>query len=130
MTITEFLQARVAEDEEQARRSVGPMSDDWRIVESWREGVAARVLAECEAKRAIIKWHESWPVLVEQPPVFETADGADPMSMAMRMSWQMAWLTTKEYVARFGTEPPSTPILRSLAAVYADHPDYREEWKL
>ena len=54
MSITEFLLARIAEDEEQAHRSVGPTSEDWRIVREWREGVAARVLAECQAKRAIV----------------------------------------------------------------------------
>ncbi len=86
------------------------------------------VLREVEAKRAIVQWHESWPVLVERPPTFEDIEGADPHAFAMRASQQIAWLTTQEYRARFGDEPPSGPILLHLAAIYSDHPDYRQEW--
>lgn len=35
----------------------------------------------------------------------------------------------QEYRAKFGDEPPTTPVLRALAPPYADHPDYRDEWK-
>jgi hypothetical protein len=87
----------------------------------------ARVLADVEAKRRILELHESWPVLVEQPPVMKFAEGVE--NLAVSMSQQMAWLTTKEYRARFGDEPPTSAILRALALSYAGHPDYRkEEW--
>lgn len=132
MTITEFLLARIAEDEAEAVR----VHD---IECSIHRGFAddrgdcdchdpARVLAECEAKRRIVEMHQSWPVLVEQPPVFEPID-ADPSSLAMRASQQLAWLTDQEYRDRFGTEPPTAPMIAALAAVYADHPDYHEAWR-
>ena len=69
MNITEFLEARIAEDELRANY-YGPLAMG-----------TARVLAECAAKRAIIIY-----------------------------------------------SPPKT--IQYLAAVYADHPDYRQEWAL
>lgn len=89
----------------------------------------AHVLATCKAHREIVEWHKSWPVLVESEPVFERADLSDVNSMTYRMSKQIAWTTEQKYREHFGTEPPTGPILRIMAAVYADHPGYREEWR-
>jgi hypothetical protein len=170
VTLTEFLLARIAEDEEVARdaspggwsfpgiESVAggtlydatrriadvvyeqPEDHDGRIVRHLLVPEAdvngahiarhdpARVLAECEAKRRIVEWHENWPVLVRTEPKMET-DPADIRGYTMRMTQQIQWQTEREYFRRFGEAPPSGPILRLLAAVYADHPDYREEWR-
>jgi hypothetical protein len=87
-----------------------------------------RVLADVKAKRAIVELHESWPVMVQTPPEMTRVDPSDVTSMTFRMSQQIAWLTTQEYRARFGDEPPSSPMLRALASVYADHPDYDATW--
>lgn len=123
MTITEFLEARIAEDEDYARRaafgwgadwdSVPDNEDEWSFInaEGKKEMVGsedadviihiayhdpARVLAECAAKRAIAGLHE------------EGSDQCD------------------EHNAMF--ESIECPTIRALAAVYADHPDYRQEW--
>lgn len=106
--LTEFLLARITEDEAVAQRDAAspppvsamsatfvknPMSPD-------------RVLAECEAKRRIVELRYSWNLQAER-----------------------------------ATEPPFGPILkaqvitadtvlRTLAMPYADHPDYREEWRV
>lgn len=155
MTITEFLEARIAEDEAVARAaSTGPWFRDsgWSISapapEGWdgpyvvvetprarndSEFVArhnpARVLAECAAKRAIIKQREAWPVLVEKKPEFSEA-AADIQSMTYRMTQEMVWLSEREYAKRFGVEAPTAPMIRTLAAIYSEHPDYRQEWAL
>ena len=153
MTLTEFLLARITEDEAKARVAMGDGDGRWAswnrswdtapvrdlAVNGARVAVLpttidehvcrhdpARVLAECKAKRRIVAFHESWPVLAETP-VEITADPAD--SFTMRATQQIAWLTTKEYRVRFGDEPPTAPMLAALAAVYADHPDYRDEWR-
>lgn len=112
MTIEEFLLARIKED------AAHPCD-------------CGRTLAECEAKREIIKWHAAWPVLVESPPTFddERMDFVFSESMSMRVSRQIAWTTQKAYIDKFGTEPPAGPVLRFLALPYVDHPDYREEWR-
>lgn len=155
--ITEFLLARIAEDEAVARAATpGPWRTDGTAIGGARhqpvvkggfdsagslqdacapwdaEHIAhwnpARVLAECEAKRRIVELHQSWPVLVESPPVFEaTGRDSDVNSMTFRASQQIQWLTQDEYRKRFGSEPPTAPMLAAMAAVYADHPDYREE---
>lgn len=51
MTLTEFLLARIAEDEAWAtlRRGAG----------DWRAPIARRVLVECEAKRLIAALHQT-----------------------------------------------------------------------
>jgi hypothetical protein len=88
----------------------------------------AHVLAVCAAHRAIVELHESWPVLVEGPPQLESL-GSDMTAMTMRMARQIAWLTTAEYRARFGDEPPAAPMLRALALAYADRPGFQESWR-
>jgi len=159
MTLTDFILARIADDEaavyawdsdgaaQVASMWTGPEPGyatvasgrpasgwfaDGREVEDARHVEVlynpARVLAECEAKRQIVELHKSWPVLVKTPPKF-SADTGDPTSLTMRMSQQVMWATEQEYRERFGSEPPTAPMLRVLAAVYADHPDYDESWR-
>jgi len=133
--LTEFLLARIAEDEAVARDAGG---DEWREadVEYGREAYSglqvyrrngrpiaeaylldatlgrhiarhdpARVLAECAAKRAIVAEHVAY---FEVCAVCYDQDASSPGDFVM-----------KAY-------PCDT--LRALASVYADHPDYRSEW--
>jgi hypothetical protein len=119
MTLTEFLLARIAEDKNAAREgtteaqysgSYGDTAADEVIGMAYNEGVAeagmkhferwmpARVLAECEAKRRIIKLL----------PWLDNASGG--IVPALKYS-------------------PAQTVLRQMALPYADHPDYREEWR-
>lgn len=128
MTIIEFLEARISQDEDHARKLA---ETDRRPVLSLANTInhPQRLLAECAAKRAIIAQHQSWPVLAEKPTEFSTSDdGLNGISY--RASQQMIWLTEHEYVNKFGEEPPTAPMIRTLAAIYADHPDYKTEWEL
>ena len=135
MSIVEFLLARIAEDEE-AARAVDPvlvtrMSEYayWHEVNFVMRFNPARVLTECAAKRKIVELHSRWPVLVEGPMNFDPVETNFAIdNYALRVSKQVAWLTEQEYVKRFGVEPPTAPMLRALASVYADHPDYQEAW--
>jgi hypothetical protein len=108
--LADFLLARIAEDEAQARGTsdlawTAQRRASWHTVdcgygmgESARVGcschVPARVLAMCEAHKEIVAEHS-----------FSCGSG-DENGAAWRC-----------------------PTLRSLALPYADHPDYREEWK-
>jgi len=115
MTITEFLDARIAEDEAAAKSATNAPWDlmggnEWLypfgfsigsdddIRGSDAEHIArhdpARVLAECSAKRAIIAAHK------------RQENDDDPR----------AWIVASEI------------LLNTLAAVYKDHPGYRQEW--
>ena len=158
MTITEFLQARIAEDEAVAQAAIADdvgsdegFSGQYESLVAPPSGVGlaqggfgeaaalmiatyavpSRVLAECEAKRRVVELHKAWPVLVETPPTFATtSEGLGVNSVTFRASQQIQWLTQEEYRKRFGSEPPTAPMLAAMATVYADHPDYREEWRV
>lgn len=152
--IVEFLKARLDEDAAIALAMIDEDGDDTGLegafvnlttpgATPWLRGalndefaamlvrhvVPARALREVEAKREIIAFHEQWPVLTKTLPKFEAMDSGDINQITYRMSQQVGWLTTQEYVAKFGREPPTAPILLALAAVYADHPNYRDEWR-
>lgn len=106
MTLTEFLLARITEDE--AAGSDAPDSAEW----GWWVGVAMtslctrlpdtrRVLAECAAKRQIVAIHSGGHACQEP----NTGGGS---------------------FTDFGSDCVT---LGHLASVYADHQDYREEWR-
>lgn len=138
MTITEFLLARIAEDEACASSVIPvgrPMENGaarWAEVgqavgdrsgyvvtygvgsSQCRAHIArhdpARVLAECEAKRRIVARHTP-----------ETAIHADHGGQDL--------IT---YCGHCGTilDDADCPDLRDLATSYADHPDYDPDWAL
>ena len=81
-------------------------SQDVEHVAKWNP---ARVLAECEAKRRIVEAHPDGHEPGEAVPFCSTCEPEGP--------WNPA---THRY---------QCPTLRLLALPYADHPDYREEWR-
>lgn len=101
-TLTEFLLARIVEDEAD-RHGIHDVaicsSLEWGGMTNltcdcgWPE----RVLAECEAKRRIVEAHRAWDENEWQSPPYFSA--------------------------------PMDEVLALLALPYADHPDYREEWR-
>jgi len=101
MSLTEFLLARIAEDEAEIA------NPDWATLPSdGYMGHAAtwgrpRALAECEAKRLLIQRAES---------LAEYVDGTREDS---RHTYEWTLLR----------------LLAPLALTYADHPDYDEEWR-
>lgn len=96
MTITEFLEARISQDEDHARKLA---ETDRRPVLSLANTInhPQRLLAECAAKRAIIGLHSPT----------DPCDAHDEQLNTV-----------------------SCDTLRTLAAIYADHPDYKTEWEL
>lgn len=159
MTLTEFLLARVEEDEAAAnacltKEALTPYSDD-RIPpvkpEEWGDLVdnylggpmgkhcarhdPTRVIAECAAKRAVLDMHRP---TVENVEWFDdaTGTGTAPVCPSCRPKDQTDW---NPPIGMAGVRPdgfiPSytlapCPTLSALAAVYAGHPDYRQEWAL
>ena len=114
LTLTEVLLARIAEDELNAIHQLAPVGPGSIYPEH-----KARVLAECEAKRRIVE-------------VFVAGDGR------AKAEWQdySDWLEgkgTDERPTFAGPDPKLLPgltaALRLLALPYADHPDFRDEWR-
>jgi len=95
MTITEFLEARIAEDEADTINRVVLRSEDRR---SLTMDQAERAHAEIAAKRAIL---------------------ADRKRMD-RNTHDDDWTA--------GYSDGNYQAINALAAVYRDHPDYRQEW--
>ena len=108
MTLTEFLLARISEDEEWAMTSSSTSTPGSFTRDNYGALLIqpTRVMAECEAKRAILAAHEAH----EERVRFALAMGLSPDHADQRRN------ATRE-------------ILRLLALPYADHPDYLPEWK-
>ncbi|MFI2562993.1 DUF6221 family protein [Paenarthrobacter sp. NPDC018779] len=138
-SIIEFLEARIAEDEAAARACDVPA---WSIRDEpdehlWVEGLSihaadsnwdaciavadarhavrhnpARVLAECAAKRAIMREHE--------------------LDLGMREPYCDS--CAEWWMSELGEGPPMVkypcPTVKAVAAVYKDHPDYQQEWAI
>ena len=103
MSITEFLNARIAEDEA-AAREYQQYEDEVYETAGWFN--CTRVLAECAAKRAIVEL-------------------ANKATHAEKECDDYEWQGTVESGPYIGDS-----ILYALAAVYADHPAYRDEWRV
>jgi hypothetical protein len=101
MNIVEFLEARIAEDEEE-NKSLAELEDD--DTRGWAIAYAERVLAECAAKRAIIAAHAHHVDMggKEYGPGFRFV--SDGMVQGLMVA------------------------IEDLAAVYKDHSDYQQEW--
>jgi len=111
MTLTGFLMARICDDEaasglDEWHRSGCETNSDSLSSGPCDCGVPARVLAECEAKRRIIHQHGAGEGH-ECPDGFMDSAETDPHT-----GWENDCQT-----------------LKFLALPYADHPDYRDEWK-
>lgn len=100
MNITDFLLARIEEDEADAQADAQEMAKSSVSIQfdcaTQARFTPARVLAECAVKRAVVENLNM--VKLEQPTLRELRG------------------------------PLADVTLRQLAAVYSDHPDYRPEW--
>jgi hypothetical protein len=135
--LADFLLARIAEDEAAARgvrpgprtvRTNAPDVEQYLAV--WHPD---RVLAECDAKRRIVE---------REARFFEPRDDLPAELTVVEDEWQSEreWVWVKfvtgaeeqmsqaTYRERF-MRPAISATMRLLALPYADHPDYREEWR-
>jgi hypothetical protein len=108
MTITEFLEARIGEDESRAWSEIGA---EYFADGAWPEECAQRILAECAAKRAIVGLHA---------PVKDCG-------------WKSGAANDYLWCSSCGSiddSPEAYPCdtLKALAAIYADHFEYQQEW--
>lgn len=149
MTLVEFLAARFDEEidvavdaiEERSRTRYSPghepeipdMYPPYVNSDTAHIGVAMgaeRFLSDVEAKIKILDLHRLWPTLITKAPVLNVDTLRLGDSIAAYMTQQMEWLTTDEYIKRFGEEPPTSALLRALAQPYTSHPDYDPTWEI
>jgi len=122
LTITEFLEARIAEDEAAAKLTLDPGNmhpygdtripaikpEEWGgLVQNYLGGPMgdycarnnpSRVLAECAASRKIVQYGAGLRI--------DRTRDAETYAQHRSVHW----------------------IMKQMARVYIDHPDYREEW--
>lgn len=140
--LTEFLLARVAEDEADVRRAGVPHGtlggvldpDDGHSFE-WVHRYGAhvlaarqsRVLAECEAKRAIVALHT--PVWESQ--ACDICDGAESEALGCAPADAGHWVCPSACgLSETGrVDEHGCDTLRALALPYVDHEDFRDEWR-
>jgi hypothetical protein len=114
MTLTDFLLARIAEDEaatvgkDMYGVALGPVESADGYAECSIS--AARVLAECEAKRRIMDLHQDYGC---------TAAGTEGHETCGEREWC--------YTCGEGSSHPCDT-LTALALPYRDHSDFRDFW--
>lgn len=102
MTITEFLEARIVEDAEEAEW----YGNTEYFEGGWTKEHTARVVRECAAKRAIIGSQQSCVAAEAKEGDLGPKLVARGMGVGLELS------------------------IKILAAVYSDHSDYQQEWAL
>ncbi|WP_435173276.1 DUF6221 family protein [Actinacidiphila sp. bgisy145] len=133
--LTTFLRERVAEDEQIARDAATAFGDTWTVVDDAIRGSleftdvvaepgspaeyiahydAARALREVKAKRALMAMHR--PIRAKD---------------ILGSGWTDDSLACEQETGPDDIAPTPFPCqtLQALAAVYADHSDYRDEWR-
>lgn len=129
MTLPEFLRMRLSEEMdtlehvldylEQLEHKPGGISIEGRDVYDVR-----RVQRDIEAKLRIVERETSWSrPRAGAPPYIGPLNDAYGEDTSRRHPDLVA------YLDEHGEQITDTPTLRHLATVYADHPDYREEWR-
>ena len=131
-TLTEFVLSRIAEDEASARSTKAlfdalPFAE--RAAKQFTSGAGfqrpnglgtdARVLAECEAKRRIVKLHLIYRGDRIQP--IDTS-GTD---FGCELCGRLDALHSDSLIEAIGY----CDTLRALALPYASHPDYNPDWR-
>lgn len=125
LTLADFLLARIAEDERRLLRW-GIRYPRAVVFEPGPNAIPIkdhlRLRRECEAKRRIVELHERGPHPLDRkanPPF--TGELETPSSICEECSgWDDPYVDQVDY--------PCTT-LKLIAAIYADHPDYRAEWR-
>lgn len=129
--LVQFLHARYDDDATLARDADNRDSDWWwgPNAESAAERHIARhnperVLADVDAKRRILLLHNIPAVVSPKMAAFGLRDGEKPED-----DRRCAGCGLDRDDDPIVSDVSGCPILRALALPYADHPDYREEWR-
>lgn len=110
MNITDFLLARIEEDEARAGSGWARPGDARWEVDNYGQNflTPTAVKSECKAKRAIMEY----------------AIAASDDRATVTEEYELGESARVEAYA----SDPGLLIVRALASVYSDHPDYQQEW--
>lgn len=127
MTIEEFIEARLAEDEAIARAASG-QSAEWRVYEGCVRGAP---FYEGDPAGGYPAGGETTIVAYDGTPPFEVEaqqsrhiarhDPARVLRQVAAHRVALSWYLDDDDVVM-------GPTIRAIAAIWSDHPDYRPEW--
>lgn len=89
----------------------------------------SRVLAECEAKLRIVEREQGSRAPRLATETHEVEYRHEGEVVVFKVDGERESMTSKEYMERYTVPSPPSEVLKLLALPYADHPDYRDEWK-
>jgi len=115
--LVEFLLARITEDEAAARAAFRTV--DGRDVGGWYWSNAGDAVFVDDSEQVVACG--PWQQLMHQPSAHHIARW-DPERV-------VAECAAKRRVIELARGRPGRAVLRHLALVYADHPDYRDDWR-
>jgi len=138
MGIVEFLEARIAEDEAIARTAAESDPGDKSHLERGKAGAAWTArngmvegaeedLWDCEGSRTLQTTPEIAAHMARHDPARVLAECA--AKRAVIALYRPGDLESSDRGAYFYAEGAGDAV-KALAAVYKDHPDYRQEWEL
>lgn len=113
-TIEEFLAERIREMEIKFEGLRMPMERTWDI----------RMMIS--NMRDLLDMHKAWPVMVQSEPTIDANLEAD--NVVYRMTQKIEWYTQEEYRKKFGSEPPTAPMIKRMVEPWALHPDFNPDW--
>lgn len=114
ITIEEFVEARLRETEikfEGLRMSIERTMDIQMMFSNMYD---------------LLTMHKNWPVMVLSEPDYTFDTSSD--NIVYRMSQKIVWATQEEYRKKFGSEPPTAPMVARMAEMWKQHPDFNQEW--
>lgn len=78
----------------------------------------------------VVERHRDWPILVDTEPSFTVhlEDNPSTDEIVAQMSKQISWMTEREYIAVFGTLPPTQPMIERMLDMYQFRPGFKKEW--
>ena len=107
MNIYDFLDERIAWEESQERHTPNK-----------------REAAELAFKRKVLELAKLWPIYN-----IKEFDPRTPDAITLVMTSRHEWMLRESYIKQFGKEPPLTPLVKMMAEIYSDHPDFDPEWR-
>lgn len=129
MTITEFLEARIAEDEAAEARKFRVRKDA-----IYRYQVGSDGFVELETRNGMkyerLSAEDFWAKYGEAAPDARALAECAAKRKMIDLAGTAGCLDSLQANLDYGYDSIEEEMLRALAAVYADHPDYDPAWAL
>lgn len=125
--LAEFLRARLDEDEQTATAATSATFGEDPTWTSKDDGTGKQTHGYVMADHTAICGHDGDDVLL---PAADHIARHDPARVQREVEAKRQIMDQFEYDAEMGYSDQAGLVLRMLASVYSDHPDYQQEWAI